>query len=78
MAAYTTSERTLSAVMPATSYMSGARRRGAASSIRRAWSIVRDGLMVLAVVLCIPFIIIGIGLPIALIVQLVLWIGRLL
>ncbi len=38
---------------------------------------VRDVLMLLAVILSIPFVILAFGLPIALVAQLFLWIGRL-
>jgi hypothetical protein len=39
---------------------------------------VKDGLMLLAVILVIPFVILAVGIPLALVVQLLLWIGRLL
>jgi hypothetical protein len=38
---------------------------------------VRDVLMLLGVVFSIPFVILAVGMPIVLVVQLVLWIGRL-
>jgi hypothetical protein len=38
---------------------------------------VRDVLLLLAVILSIPFVILAFGLPIALLVSAVLWIGRL-
>lgn len=38
---------------------------------------VRDVLLLLAVILSIPFVILAFGLPIALVAQLFLWIGRL-
>jgi hypothetical protein len=38
---------------------------------------VRDVLMLLAVILAVPFVILAFGLPIALVAQLLLWIGRL-
>jgi hypothetical protein len=38
---------------------------------------LRDVLMLLGVVLSIPFVILAFGLPIVLVVQLLLWIGRL-
>ena len=37
---------------------------------------MRDVLQMLVVVLSIPFVILAFGLPIALVVQLLLWIGR--
>ena len=47
-------------------------------SLRRAAVVVGDVLGVVAIVLCIPFVILAIGIPIALCVRLLLWIGRLL
>jgi hypothetical protein len=38
---------------------------------------MRDVLLLLAVILSIPFIMLAFGLPIALVVQLFLWLGRL-
>jgi len=38
---------------------------------------VRDVLMLLAVIMSVPFVILAFGLPIALVAQLLLWIGRL-
>ena len=49
-----------------------------AAPTRRTSSLVVDGVTLLAVVACIPFAIIGIGLPVALMIRLVLWIGHLL
>jgi hypothetical protein len=40
----------------------------------RATVVVGDGLLTAAIVLCIPFVILAIGLPIALGVRLLLWI----
>ena len=45
---------------------------------RRALIIAGDVLGAVAIVLCIPFAILAIGMPIALCVRLLLWIGRLL
>ena len=45
---------------------------------RRAAVVVGDVLGAVAIVLCIPFVILAIGIPIALCVRLVLWIGGLL
>ena len=49
-----------------------------AAPARRTSSLVVDGVTLLAVVVFIPFAIIGIGLPIALLIRLVLWFGHLL
>jgi hypothetical protein len=38
---------------------------------------LRDVLMLLGVILSIPFVILAVGMPIVLVVQLLLWIGRL-
>jgi hypothetical protein len=45
---------------------------------RRAAGVVGDLLAAVALVLCIPFVILAIGIPIALCVRLLLWIGELL
>ena len=47
-------------------------------ALRRAAGVVGDLLAAVAIVLCIPFVILAIGLPIALCVRLLLWIGGLL
>jgi hypothetical protein len=49
-----------------------------AAAVARAAVHVKDGLMLLAVILVIPFVILAVGIPLALVVQLLLWIGRLL
>ena len=46
--------------------------------LRRAAVVVGDLLGAMAIVLCIPFVILAIGIPIALCVRLLLWIGGLL
>lgn len=46
--------------------------------LRRAAVVVGDLLGAVALVLCIPFVILAIGIPIALCVRLLLWIGGLL
>lgn len=43
--------------------------------LRRAAVVVGDVLGVIAVILCFPFVILAIGIPIALCVRLLLWIG---
>jgi hypothetical protein len=45
---------------------------------RQAAGVVMDGLMLLVLILCIPLVILAVGIPIALLVQLLLWLGRLL
>ena len=47
-------------------------------ALRRAAVVVGDLLGAVAIVLCIPFVILAIGIPIALCVRLLLWIGGLL
>lgn len=49
-----------------------------AAAVRRAADVGMDALMLLGVVLAIPFVILAIGLPVALVAQLLLRIGRLL
>ena len=49
-----------------------------ATAVRRAADVVMDALMLLAVVLAIPFVILAVGIPVALVAQLLLRIGRLL
>ena len=51
--------------------------RGVAAQLRRAGGLAGDVLMLGAVIFCIPFVILAIGLPVALFVQLLLWIVRL-
>jgi hypothetical protein len=46
-------------------------------AVGRVAAIGGDLLALCGIVLCIPFVILGIGIPIALFVQLLLWIGRL-
>ena len=51
--------------------------RGAVSRVRRAASAGGDVLLLGGIILGIPFVILAIGIPIALLVQLLLWIIRL-
>ena len=51
--------------------------RGVAAQVRRAAGPAGDVLMLGAVIFCIPFVILAIGMPIALFVQLLLWFVRL-
>ena len=55
-----------------------ARPLAVAGALRRAALAVGDLLTALAIVLCIPFVILAIGTPIALCLRLLLWIGGLL
>jgi hypothetical protein len=48
------------------------------STSRRASAVVVDAVTLLLVVACIPFVILAVGLPIALGVRLMVWIGQLL
>lgn len=50
---------------------------GAAARSRRAVEVAGDVLLAAAVVMGFPLVILAIGIPIALVVQLLLWIGRL-
>jgi hypothetical protein len=52
--------------------------RGVSARLRRLRAAAGDALALIGVVLAIPFVILAIGIPIALFVQLLLWIGRLL
>ena len=55
-----------------------ARPLGVPGALRRAAVIVGDLFGAIAIVLCIPFVILAIAIPIALCVRLLLWIGGLL
>ncbi len=44
--------------------------------VRRVADVVLDALMLLAIILSIPFVILAVGIPIALVVRLLLLIGR--
>lgn len=46
--------------------------------LRRAVAVVADVLAAAAIALCLPFVILAVGLPIALCLRLVLWLGGLL
>ena len=49
-----------------------------ARPLRRAAALVGDLIGAVAVVLCVPFVILAVGTPIALCVRLLLWVGGLL
>ena len=57
---------------------SSARPLAVPGSFRRAAVVIGDLFAAVGVVLCIPLVILGIGIPIALCVRLLLWIGGLL
>ena len=48
------------------------------SSVRRVAGVAGDVLVLLGIVLCVPFVILAIGIPIALCVRLLVWIGGML
>jgi hypothetical protein len=74
-----TTERELSAAIPANGEVfARPRMHPMAVLARRATHVVTDALMLLGVVLLIPAVILAVGIPIALVLQLLLWIGRLL
>ena len=51
---------------------------GVTARLRHVVSVTGDLLMLVGIVFCFPIVILAIGIPIALFVQLLLWIGRLL
>jgi hypothetical protein len=51
-------------------------RRPAAGFAHRAVNGLADASLLLGVILFIPFVILAIGLPVALVLRLVLWVGR--
>lgn len=53
-------------------------RAPVAAAVRRAGDVAKDVLLLLAVVLAIPFVILAVGLPVALVARLLLLFGRLL
>jgi hypothetical protein len=63
---------------PGAGTLAGAPIHDATPWLRRAVGVAGDVLLMTAVVLCVPFVILAIGTPIALFVQLVLWMVRLL
>ena len=70
-------DATLTKAAPATT-LDPARPLAIRGALGRAALAVGDLLTALAIVLCIPFVIVAIGTPIALCLRLLLWIGRLL
>ena len=70
-------EATLARGVLATTFTQ-ARPLGAPGGVRRTAVVVGDLLAAAAIVLCIPVVILAIGLPIALGLRLLLWIGGLL
>jgi hypothetical protein len=74
---HTIAQRQLPAIIPSTREVFGqAPIRPVAVVVRRVADLVLDGLMLLAMILSIPFIILAIGIPVALVLQLLLFIGR--
>lgn len=67
----------LTRAAPATTH-NQPRPLGAPGPLRRAAVIFGDVFGAMGIVLCIPLLILGIGIPIALCVRLLLWIGGLL
>jgi hypothetical protein len=51
---------------------------GVTPRLRHVVSVTGDLLMLVGIVFCFPLVILAIGIPIALVLQLLLWIGRLL
>ena len=49
---------------------------GVTSRLRRAVIGTGDVLMLVGIVLCIPFVVLGVAVPVALLVKLVLWLGQ--
>jgi hypothetical protein len=70
-------EATLTRAALATTF-DQARAPAVPSLFRRAAGVVGDVLGAVAIVLCVPFVILAIGTPIALCVRLLLWVGGLL
>ena len=67
------------AALPLTrTFPDAAARPRAAGTLKRAMGAVVDIVVLLGIVMCIPFAILAVGIPIALLAQLVLWIARLL
>ena len=76
MRTYLTVESPLGTTIPATpEILATAGRNDVAHAIRRIGGVLRDALLLLAVVFSIPLVILCIGLPIALLVKLLLWLG---
>ena len=61
-----------------TASLSHAPRLEGFGSLRRAAGVVGEFLAVVGIVCCIPFVILAIGLPIALAVRLLMWVGGVL
>jgi hypothetical protein len=50
---------------------------GASRAVETGVTAIGDVIALAGIVFCIPFVILAIGIPIALVVQLLLWVGRL-
>ena len=70
-------DATLTKAVSATTF-DPARSLAVPGALRRAAAVVGDLLGAMAIVLCIPVVIVAIGIPIALCIRLLLWIGGLL
>jgi hypothetical protein len=55
-----------------------ARARRVDAALTGARTVVTDGLLLVGMVFAIPFVVLAFGIPVALALQLLLWIGRLL
>jgi hypothetical protein len=53
-------------------------RLGLSGSLRRTVSVIGESLVLVGIVCCIPFVILAIGTPIALVVRLLLWVAGVL
>lgn len=65
-------------VAPGALTLHGPSRHGLAARLRRVVALTGDLLVLAGILFCIPFVILAIGIPITLFVQLLLWVGRLL
>ena len=70
-------DATLTKAAPATTF-DPARPLAVPGALRRAALAIGDLLAAVAILLCVPFVILAIGIPIALCIRLLLWIGGLL
>ena len=63
---------------PLTAPFSHVPRLELSSSLRRAVGVVGEVLLLVGIACCVPFVILAIGIPIALAVRLLLWVGGVL
>lgn len=64
--------------LPLPSAFDEARQRAVPGLLRHAATVIGDLLAAMGIVLCVPFVILAVGIPIALCARLLLWIGGLL